>query len=299
MSDFGDITGMKNPIFFPNSQENNPDKNSSLNDSEEMKHPIIRIKQQEKNSNNNNFNHLTGMKNHMDLFDNSNNDNLNKATGMIQPGFRFINQNEKLDDMLNEMKKVLSNLQSDTSKVMSSINQLNLLISNIQKYRTNNNMNNNMQSNNNMVGNGLMNNNMMGINNIINNNMMNNNMMNDNINNIMNNFTNLNNLVNKTIIPLIGTMNINMEQLSNIPKSFTVVFREAGQGMMNKIPIFVNVKGNEKISDIIEKYREKSLNSEDNLKFYFKGIKLYLSLTADEAGLTDNANIFVVKEEII
>ena len=76
-------------------------------------------------------------------------------------------------------------------------------------------------------------------------------------------------------------------------------FRESGPGMMNKIPIFVNVKGNEKISDIIEKYREKSLNSEDNLKFFFKGKKLYLSLTADEAGLTDNANIFVVKEEII
>ena len=144
MSDFDDTTGIQNPIFFPKSQRNNSDNNSSLDDSEEVQHPIIRIMQQENNSNNNNFNHLTGMQNHMDILDNSNNDNLNEAPGMIQPGFRFINQNENLDDMLKEISKVLSNLQSDISKVMTSINQLNLLISNIQKYRTNNNMNNNI-----------------------------------------------------------------------------------------------------------------------------------------------------------
>ena len=54
--------------------------------------------------------------------------------------------------------------------------------------------------------------------------MMNNSMMNVNINNMMNNFTNLNNLVNNTINPLIGTMNMNISQFSNIPKSFNVVF---------------------------------------------------------------------------
>ena len=84
--------------------------------------------------------------------------------------------------MLNEMSKVLLNLQSDMSKVMTGINQLNLLISNIQKYRANNSMNNNM------MGNGMMNNNMM------------------------NNFNNMNNLINNNINPMMRNTNIKIDR---------------------------------------------------------------------------------------
>ena len=168
------------------------------------------------------------------------------------------------------------------SKVMTGINQLNLLISNIQKYRTNNNIMNNIM------------NNMMNSNNMINNN----NMMNNNINNMMNNLNNMNNLINNNNNnPMMGNINMNMNQYPNIPKSFAVIFRHTGNDT-NKFPITVNVKENEKISDIIQKYRQKSSNYDINLKFIWNAKNLNHSLTVAEAGLTNNANIFVVKTRI-
>ena len=78
---------------------------------------------------------------------------------------------------------------------------------------------------------------------------------------------------------------------------FTVYFRESdGNGIKNTI--MVKVKEDEKISDIILKYREKSSNHDDNLKFIFNAKNLHNSLTAAEVGLMNNANIFVVKTRI-
>ena len=168
------------------------------------------------------------------------------------------------------------------SKVMTGINQLNLLISNIQKYRTNNNIMNNIM------------NNMMNSNNMINNN----NMMNNNINNMMNNLNNMNNLINNNNNnPMMGNINMNMNQYPNIPKSFTVIFRHIGNDT-NKLPIIVNIQENEKISDIIQKYRQKSSNYDINLKFIFNAKDLNPFLTVAEAGITNNSNIFVVKRRI-
>ena len=236
-----------------------------FSDTEEKENPILRIMRQNdlnNNNNNNNLNDIIGIQNPMGLINNSN--NLDNST-MINPYFGNMNQGKNLDDMLNEMSKVLLNLQSDMSKVMTGINQLNLLISNIQKYRANNNMNNNM------MGNGMMNNNMM------------------------NNFNNMNNLINNNINPMMRNTNIKIDQYLNNPVSFTVYFRESGNAIKNKNPIMVNVNEDEKISDIIQKYREKSSNYDDNLKFIFKAKGLSNSLTAAEAGLTNNANIFVVR----
>ena len=242
LNDFGDETLKQNPIFKIMNSGNN---------------------------NNNNLNDTTGIQNPMGFLNNAN--NLDNST-MINPYFGNMNQGKNLDDMLNEMSKVLLNLQSDMSKVMTGINQLNLLISNIQKFRANNNMNNNMMGSNNM--------------------------MNNNINNMMNNFNNMNNLINNNINPMMRNTNIKINQYLNNPVSFTVYFRESGNAIKNKNPIMVNVKEDEKISDIIQKYREKSSNYDDNLKFIFNAKGLHNSLTAAEAGLTNNANIFVVKTRI-
>ena len=236
-----------------------------FSDTEEIPNPIFRIMRQNDLNNNNNLSDIIGMQNPMGLINNSN--NLDNST-MINPYFGNMNQGQNLDDMLNEMSKVLLNLQSDMSKVMTGINQLNLLISNIQKYRANNNINNNM------MGNGMMNN---------------------NINNMMNNFNNMNNLINNNINPMMRNTNIKIDQYLNNPVSFTVYFRESGNAIKNKNPIMVNVKEDEKISDIIQKYREKSSNYDDNLKFIFNAKGLHNSLTAAEAGLTNNANIVVVR----
>ena len=249
-----------------------------FSNTEEKENLIFRIMRQNDLNNNNNLNDIIGMQNPINLINNSN--NLDNST-MINPYFGNMNQGQNLDDMLNEMSKVLLNLQSDMSKVMTGINQLNLLISNIQKYRANNSMNNNMMGND------------------MNNNMMNsNNMMNNNINNMMNNFNNMNNLINNNINPMMRNTNIKIDQYLNNPVSFTVYFRESGNVIKNKNPIMVNVNEEEKISDIIQKYREKSSNYDINLKFIFNAKELNLSLTVAEAGITNNANIFVVKKRI-
>ena len=249
-NDFGDTTGMQNPFFNLLSQGNY--NNNSLEETG-IANPVFRIMKQY-NANNSN--------------------NLGDST-MINPYFGNMNQGQNLDEMLNEMSKVLLNLQSDMSKVMTGINQLNLLISNIQKYRANNSMNNNMMEND-----------------------MNNYMMNSN--NMMNNFNNMNNLINNNINninPMMSNINMNMNQYQNIPKIINVFFRETGNDS-NKIPIMINVKEDEKIQDIIQKYREKSSNYDINLKFIFNAKELNLSLTVAEAGITNNVNIFVVKKRI-
>ena len=111
------------------------------------------------------FGDTTGMINPI-FRNNQNNNNIDDST-MINPFLGNMNQGNNLDDMLNEMSKVILNLQSDMSKVMTGINQLNLLISNIQKYRKNNNMMGNNMMSNNIMGNNNMMGNMMGNNNII------------------------------------------------------------------------------------------------------------------------------------
>ena len=60
----------------------------------------------------------------------------------------------------------------------------------------------------------------------------------------------------------------------------------------------MNVQENEKISDIIQKYRQKSSNYDINIKFIWNAKDLNHSLTVAEAGITNNANIFVVKTRI-
>ena len=102
------------------------------------------------------------------------------------------------------MSKILFNLKSDMNKVMIGINQLNTLVENIQKYKTNNNMMNNNMNN-------LFNNNMNtmacgGMNNLINNNMK-----------------NINQMIN------------NMNQYSNNLEPLTVIFREFSLDPKNRV----------------------------------------------------------------
>ena len=51
---------------------------------------------------------------------------------------------------------------------------------------------------------------------------------------------------------------------------------------------------NDKVSDIIEKYRNKANDRDDTKKFIFNAKNLNTSLSVAEAGITNNANIFVV-----
>jgi len=237
------------------------------------------------------FGDTTGMINPI-FRNNQNNNNIDDST-MINPFLGNMNQGNNLDDMLNEMSKVILNLQSDMSKVMTGINQLNLLISNIQKYRKNNNMmgnnmmSNNIIGNNNMMGN-MMSNNIMGNNNMMGNNMMNNMNMMNNINMMGNNMMNNMNMMNMGLMPIIP----------EIPKSFNIIFRRSDLEKERRKPLLVKVNEDEKVSEIIQRYREKYSDFEQNLKFIFNAKELNTFLSVAEHGLSENANIFVEKKKV-
>ena len=136
------------------------------------------------------------------------------------------------------------------SKVITGINKLKNLLSNIQEYRTNNK---------------IMNNPMM--------NPMENQMMNQMINNM--------------------NIDINTEkQFSNISETFTVFFEDNYRG--GKKSFFILTKSDEKISEIIKKYRQKSSNYNKNIDFIFNAKHLNPSLTVSEAGLTNFNTIQVI-----
>ena len=51
----------------------------------------------------------------------------------------------------------------------------------------------------------------------------------------------------------------------------------------------------DKCSDIFQKYKNLATKKSDTEKFVFNAKTLYPSLTAEEAGITNNASIFVVE----
>ena len=73
-----------------------------------------------------------------------------------------------------------------------------------------------------------------------------------------------------------------------------VIFRVSINGQPN-VPIMIQCTPNEKVSDIIEKYRNKANDYDDSKKFIFNAKNLNPNLSAAEAGITNNANIFVVR----
>ena len=219
-------------------------KNNNLIYSARIINPLQKYSQQ--------GNFLVNNNNQINSPNNSDKNILGDTTGIINPIFNF-------DEMLNEMSKILFNLKSDMNKVMIGINQLNTLVENIQKYKTNNNM---------------MNNNM---NNLFNNNM--NNIFGGGMNNLINNnMNNINQMIN------------NMNQHSNNLEPHTVIFREFSLNPKNREEISVKYQENEKISEIIQKFRNISSNNK-SLEFKFNAKILNPTLTAKDAGLYPNAYI--------
>ena len=234
-----------------------------------LQNPIFKIMcSGEKNLKNNNSN-VTMMPNPMNL---NNNNNLGESTMVDLSSVNMSN----IDDMLNEISKSLMNLQTDINRVMLGINQINFLISKIQQFRANN-------SNLEMGSNLIMSNNMM-------NNMAN-----------MINPMNLNMNMNSGIMPIQSMMPIpplvNMVPIEPImpKKTFNVFFRESGRNINdnNRKITYMNVKGDEKVGEIIQRYRERNSDYR-NLKFIFNAKSLNPLLRIDEEGLLEGANIFVV-----
>ena len=250
-----------------------------------VNNPVFKLIENKNNLNNLDFGDTTGMKNPLLMHMNPGiiqNNNFNNAgiNPMNFPNFNIEFNDNNLDNNLDELNMVIQNLKTDIDKVMMGINRLNFIIENIKMNRHSNLNNMNMLNNGNMN----MNNNMLLFNNI-NKNMMNiNNMnisMNSKINNDMinNDFKmNMNNLMYNNSNKIFDTNN----------EEFNVIFRK--EGVITRF----KCKSDEKVSNIIDRYREKSLDDDNKIKFFFNAKELNKNLTLSEAGITNNSNIFVI-----
>ena len=266
-----------NPLI-KNFEANNFLMNNVNTDSTGLKNPL--------NSNFNqdiNFGNLNNNLNTINLFNNP----------MI-PMMNF-NDNTNLYNFFSEFGKVVLKLEQDLYKVISEISQLNLLISNIKmKICSSQNLNNiNMINNDPMINKMMNNNNMLNINNF-NNDMSNSISSNNNINknnniNMINSGTFSNNMMDNN-----NKKNnlININQFSKIDdEEIYVIF------IKEETKTRFKCKRNEKVNDIIEKYREEAFDDDTNIEFIYNGKelnKLNKNLTASEAGISNNSNIYVV-----
>ena len=80
---------------------------------------------------------------------------------------------------------------------------------------------------------------------------------------------------------------------NQVDNNFNVIFRVSGRGE-NAPPITIQCQANEKVSTIINRYRNKSGDREQKKKFIFNAKVLNPTLTASESGLANNSTIHVI-----
>ena len=129
---------------------------------------------------------------------------------------------------------------------------------------------------------------------------------NNNFNNDMSNSISLNTNINKNNnINMInsGTFSNNMMDNNNNKKNNLININQFSKIDDEEIyVIFIKeetktrfkCKRNEKVNDIIEKYREEAFDDDTNIKFIYNGKELNKNLIASEAGISNNSNIIVV-----
>ena len=216
---------------------------------------------------------------------------MDEKTGMQNPLFRIVDNNMKQSG-INQM----------------GIGQMNQNMGNSMMNQNNNFMNNPMMNQGNMMQSEMMNmnqgnmmNQMMNMNQ---GNMMQSQMMNMNQGNMMNQMMDMNqgNMMNQ-IMNLPNQNNMLNENNSNNPSHsednqinsgyISIKFRTSGSGL-DKRPFEIQAKLDEKVSEIIQRYRFIANDHELTRKFIFNAKPLNYNLTVAEAGLSNNANIFVV-----
>ena len=205
---------------------------------------------------------------------NQGSNNQNMMNNSMNPGMNQMGQGMNMNNMQ------MSGMGGMNNMGMNNMNNMNMM-NNLQMSGMNNM--NNMNMNN-------MNMNNMGMTGVGGMNMMNNmNMMNPNMgmmNAAMNMNANMQNNMND-----LNNMNAGNPQTTN--SQFINVYFKAGANGENG-SIMIQCSLNDKISDLIQKYRSKSLEDVSLKKFIFNAKALVPTLTVAEAGLTEGANIFVV-----
>ena len=180
--------------------------------------------------------------------------------GGMNPMMNNMNNMNNMN-MMNPMMNNQMNMMNQMTQMQMSqmnMNQMNPMMNNMNSMM--NNMNP-MMNNMNMMNQGTMMNAAM-------------NMQNNNNNNMAN------------------MSNMNSQPPQNNSQYINVYFRAGAQGENGHIMIQCTM--NDKVSDLIERYKTKSQEDVSKKKFIFNAKALNPSLTVSEAGLQEGANIFVV-----
>ena len=116
---------------------------------------------------------------------------------------------------------------------------------------------------------------------------------------MMNNMNNMNQMAmqnmmanNQNNAPSDSTSQASISQ--NNSQGINVIFRASGAQANNQPPVMVQCMPDDKVSDIIKRYQNKSGDRDDSKKFIFNAKNLVPNLSVAEAGISQNANIFVV-----
>ena len=210
-------------------------------------------------------------------------------TGMQNPIFNLA---KSFEGQGNQSQSQLGNSMNTGMNQMGMGGGMNPMMNNMNNM---NMMNPMMNSQMNMMNQMTqMNMNQMNNMNPMMNNMNNMNMMNPMNNmNMMNQGTMMNaaiNMQNNNNMANMGNMNSQPPQTNN--QYINVYFRAGAQGENGHIMIQCTM--NDKVSQLIERYKTKSQEDVSKKKFIFNAKALNPSLTVSEAGLQEGANIFVV-----
>jgi len=211
-----------------------------------------------------------------------------------------INKNDIEKSNLNNKMNLMNSMmnQMDMNNQMDSMMMNNSIIDQMD-----------MNQKNTMKMNPMMMMNQMKMNNQMNPNMMNNQM-------IMMNQMNMNNqmdpnMMNNQMMMMMNQINLEDEKKMNCQNNNQISDKEKinDKGNQGEISVYFRQSGiegrefglssiqclkDEKASDIIQRYREKSGNNDPTKKFIYNGKNLSPSLTVAEAGMTNGANVFVV-----
>ena len=222
-----------------------------------------------------NMNNGMGMNNGMNM-DMNNMNNMNMNMNNMNMNMNNMNMGN-MGNMNNGMNMGMNNMNMD----MNNMNNMNAMNNGMNMNMNMNNMNN-MNMMNGMQMNPMMNFNMMG------NNMQGQNMANM-AQSMMNNFSNFQ-------PPIVQD---NQAQNNNNSNFINLKFRVGGlqrqtQQDDSDAEIVIQCTLDEKLSVIVDRYKNKSGDDITDKKFVYNAKNLNLTLTAAEAGLINNSIIFVL-----
>ena len=197
-------------------------------------------------------------------------------TGLQNPIFGIMNNmNNNGNNMNNNMNNMNNGMMNNNINNINNRMMGNGFMNNGMNYQAGMNMNGPMNYQGNMV---MMNPQMM-----MNFNQMS--QMNQSANQFNNSFNNSNN--NQT------NVNENTSFYGNNSGGINVYFRKNGENG-DDTSIMVQCKPSDKISDLIDRYRTKSLDNDPKKKFIFNAKEVIPHYTVEQLGIRNNSSVFVV-----